>query len=274
MDKGPARIQHLDGKRTVTVAANVIDRGSGEVTADAQKLASRIDFPTGFGVSLGGSSRDQEEIFSEMIAALLMGIAVMYLVLVVQFGSFTVPLPVMISLPLSLIGVVLALLLTGGSLNLMSLIGVIMLMGLVAKNAILLLDCTRKEEAKGVNREEALMRAGRQRLRPILMTTFALVAGMMPVAIGMGAGSEFYGPMAVAIIGGVITSTFLTLLAIPTFYDSIETARDRAVAKWQRRSEQRGAFLAFLQTFGEALLALIFVRFLYRLIGRGLARAH
>ncbi len=274
MDKGPARIQHLDGKRTVTVAANVNNRGSGEVTADAQALASQIDFPTGFGVTLGGSSRDQEEIFAEMFTALLMGIAVMYLVLVVQFGSFTVPLPVMISLPLSLIGVVLALLLTGGSLNLMSLIGVIMLMGLVAKNAILLLDCTRKEEAKGVNREEALMRAGRQRLRPILMTTFALVAGMMPVAIGMGAGAEFYSPMAVAIIGGVITSTFLTLLVIPTFYDSIETARDRAVAKWRRRSEARGPLLAFLQTFGEALLTLVFVRFVYRLVGRGLARAH
>jgi hydrophobic/amphiphilic exporter-1 (mainly G- bacteria), HAE1 family len=274
MDKGPARIQHLDGKRTVTVAANVNNRGSGEVTADAQALAAQIDFPTGFGVTLGGSSRDQEEIFSEMFTALLMGIAVMYLVLVVQFGSFTVPLPVMISLPLSLIGVVLALLLTGGSLNLMSLIGVIMLMGLVAKNAILLLDCTRKEEAKGVNREEALMRAGRQRLRPILMTTFALVAGMLPVAIGMGAGAEFYSPMAVAIIGGVITSTFLTLLVIPTFYDSIETARDRAVSKWRRRSETRGPLLAFLQTFGEALLTLVFVRFVYRLVGRGLARAH
>ena len=142
-----------------------------------------------------------------MISALLMGIAVMYLVLVVQFSSFTAPLPVMISLPLSLIGVVLALLFSGGSLNLMSLIGVIMLMGLVAKNAILLLDCTRKEEARGVEREQALMNAGRQRLRPILMTTFALIAGMLPVAIGMGEGGEFYRPMAVAIIGGTITST-------------------------------------------------------------------
>jgi len=113
---------------------------------------------------------------------------------VIQFGSFTAPLPVMISLPLSLIGVVLALLLTNGSLNLMSLIGVIMLMGLVAKNAILLLDATRKEEANGVEREEALMIAGRKRLRPILMTTFALIAGMMPVAVGMGDGGEFYRP--------------------------------------------------------------------------------
>ncbi len=273
MDKGPASIQHLDGKRTVSVSANVQGRGSGEVTADAKKIAAKIDFPTGFGVSLGGASQDQEEIFSEMISALLMGIAVMYLVLVVQFGSFTAPLPVMISLPLSLIGVVLALLSTGGSLNLMSLIGVIMLMGLVAKNAILLLDCTRKEEARGVEREQALMSAGHQRLRPILMTTFALIAGMMPVAIGMGEGGEFYRPMAVAIIGGTITSTFLTLLVVPTFYDSIELSRDRAVAKFRRRSEQRGAALGFLLTLGEALLTLLFVRFLFRLVSRGGSRA-
>jgi HAE1 family hydrophobic/amphiphilic exporter-1 len=268
MDKGPAQIQHLDGKRTVTVSANVQGRGSGEVTADARKIAAEIDYPTGFGVSLGGASRDQEMIFTEMFMALLMGIAVMYLVLVVQFGSFTAPLPVMLSLPLSLIGVVLALMLTGGSLNLMSLIGVIMLMGLVAKNAILLLDCTRKEEAKGVEREQALMNAGRQRLRPILMTTFALIAGMMPVAIGMGAGAEFYSPMAVAIIGGTITSTLLTLLVVPTFYDSIELARDRAVAKYQRRVPARGAFVGFAQTVGEAVLTIVGVRALFRLIRR------
>src|SRR6185312_8645467 len=206
MGKGPSQIQHKDGKRMVAVSANVQDRSSGEVTADAVKLAKSIDFPEGYGITLGGASRDQEEVFSEMFIALIMGIALMYLVLVMQFSSFTAPLPVMMSLPLSLIGVVVALLVTRGSLNLMSFIGVIMLMGLVAKNAILLLDCARKEEAQGVDREEALMHAGRVRLRPILMTSFALIAGMMPVAIGMGEGGEFYRPMAVAIIGGTITS--------------------------------------------------------------------
>jgi len=234
MGKGPAQVQHLDGKRTVTVSANVEGRGSGEVTADAVKLAKTIDFPTGFGITLGGASRDQQEVFREMFIALVMGVALMYLVLVMQFGSFTAPLPVMFSLPLSLIGVVVALKLTGGSLNLMSFIGVIMLMGLVAKNAILLLDCARKEEAQGVDREEALMHAGRVRLRPILMTTFALIAGMMPVAIGVGEGGEFYRPMAVAIIGGTITSTMLTLLVVPTFYDSIEIWKDRAIARLRR----------------------------------------
>jgi multidrug efflux pump subunit AcrB len=252
----------------VAVSANVQGRGSGEVTSDARKLAEAIDFPQGYGVELGGASQDQEEIFSEMFLALLMGIAVMYLVLVVQFGSFTAPLPVMISLPLSLIGVVLALLFTGGSLNLMSLIGVIMLMGLVAKNAILLLDATRKEEEKGTGREEALMSAGRKRLRPILMTTFALVAGMMPVAVGVGDGGEFYSPMAIAIIGGVITSTFLTLLVIPSFYDSIELAREHAMAKFQRRVEAYGPFRGFVTTFIEAVLALVFVRLIYRLAAR------
>jgi HAE1 family hydrophobic/amphiphilic exporter-1 len=264
MGKSPAQIEHADGKRTITVSANAEGRSPGEVTADAVELSKHIDFPPGYGVTLGGSSRDQKEVFTEMGTALVMGIALMYLVLVMQFGSFTAPLPVMISLPLSLIGVVVALLVTRGTLNLMSFIGIIMLMGLVAKNAILLLDCARKEEAQGVPREEALMHAGRVRLRPILMTTFALIAGMLPVAIGLGEGGEFYRPMAVAIIGGTITSTLLTLLVVPTFYDSIEIARDRAMAKFRRRSTQRNPLLAFLLTLMEALFALFGIRSLYR----------
>ena len=277
LDKGPAQIEHLDGKRTISVTANVDARSPGEVTADAVALAKKIDFPTGYGVLLGGQSADQAEIFSEMITALLMGIAVMYLVLVMQFGSFTAPLPVMMSLPLSLIGVVLALFVTGGTLNLMSLIGVIMLMGLVAKNAILLLDCARKEEARGVEREAALMHAGRQRLRPILMTTFALIAGMLPVAIGIGSGAEFYRPMATAIIGGTITSTLLTLLVVPTFYDAVEISRERAGAKYRARAARGNAFVAGVATFVEALLTLAFVRMAWRLLrrlaGRGLPPA-
>jgi len=201
-----------------------------------------------------------------MITALLSGIALMYFVLVIQFNSFTAPLAVMLSLPLSLIGVVLALLLTGGTLNLMSLIGVIMLMGLVAKNAILLLDATRQEERGGIDREEALMHAGRKRFRPILMTTLALIAGMLPVAIGIGEGGEFYRPMAVAIIGGTITSTVLTLLIVPTFYDSIELARDHALAKFHRREPRFTVVGAFVLTLIEAVLALLLVRFVFRML--------
>ncbi|MEO8278409.1 MAG: efflux RND transporter permease subunit [Ideonella sp.] len=272
MGRGPSQIQHFDGKRTISVAANAQGRSSGEVTADALKLARSMQYPPGFGLELAGASRDQQEVFTEMAIALVSGIGLMYLILVMQFGSFTAPLAVMVSLPLSLIGVVLALLLTGGTLNLMSLIGVIMLMGLVAKNAILLLDAARVSEAAGMDREEALMAAGRKRLRPILMTTFALVAGMLPVAIGVGEGGEFYRPMAVAIIGGVITSTFLTLLVIPSFYDSIETSRDRAVAKFHARDTRMNTLLAFMLTLLEALLTLIGVRAVWRLLVRGSSR--
>jgi HAE1 family hydrophobic/amphiphilic exporter-1 len=241
MGKAPSKIEHSDGKRTIGVSANVQGRSSGEVTADALKIAKSINFPEGYGIELDGASKDQQEVFAEMGIALISGIGLMYFILVMQFSSFTAPLAVMFSLPLSLIGVVVALLLTGGTLNLMSLIGVIMLMGLVAKNAILLLDAARTLEEEGVEREEALMTAGRKRLRPIIMTTFALIAGMMPVAIGIGEGSEFYRPMAVAIIGGTITSTILTLLVIPSFYDSIELSREA----WARRFQAWGARLKF-----------------------------
>jgi HAE1 family hydrophobic/amphiphilic exporter-1 len=170
----------------------------------------------------------------------------------------------MISLPLSLIGVVIALVSTHGTLNLMSIIGVIMLMGLVAKNAILLLDAARAEEREGMDREEALMHAGRKRLRPIMMTTFALIAGMLPVAIGLGEGGEFYRPMAVTIIGGTITSTLLTLLVIPCFYDSIELMRERMLAKFNRRSERFTALGGLVLTFLEFVAFLTTLRFFWR----------
>ena len=264
LGKGPSQIQHNDGKRMITVSANVQGRSPGEVTADAMKIAKATPYPSGYGLELAGASRDQQEVFREMTTALVMGIALMYLILVMQFGSFSAPLAVMLSLPLSLIGVVLALLLTGGTLNLMSFIGVIMLMGLVAKNAILLLDAARSLEAEGMEREDALMAAGRKRLRPILMTTFALIAGMMPVAVGVGEGGEFYRPMAVAIIGGTITSTFLTLLVIPSFYDSIEIARDRAIAKFHTREQRWTALPAFVVTLLEAIMTLLLMRFIWR----------
>jgi hydrophobe/amphiphile efflux-1 (HAE1) family protein len=268
MGKGPSSIRHKNGERMITVSANAQGRSAGEVTTDAMKLARTFDFPPGYGLALGGSGEDQQELFKQMVIALFSGIALMYLILVMQFGSFTAPIGVMLSLPLSLIGVVLALIMTGNTLNLMSMIGILMLMGLVAKNAILLLDAARALEDEGMDREEALMAAGRKRLRPILMTTFALIAGMLPVALALGDSGEFYQPLAISIIGGTITSTILTLLVVPTFYDSIEIARDRMVAKYGRRAEHRNALVAFLMTFVEAILALTLVRLVYRVIMR------
>jgi multidrug efflux pump subunit AcrB len=199
-----------------------------------------------------------------MTIALVAGIVVMYFILVMQFSSFMAPVAVMLSLPLSLIGVVLALVSTGHTLNLMSFIGIIMLMGLVAKNAILLLDSARSREKAGVNRVEALKQAGRARLRPIIMTTFALIAGMLPVAIGMGEGGEFYQPRAGAIIGGTITSTILTLLMIPTFYDAISNAQERLIAKYQRLAPVRGSGRTFIMLSFETLFTFFGLRCVVR----------
>src|SRR5688572_31679086 len=150
----------------------------------------------------------------------------MYLVLVLQFGSFLDPLAILMSLPLSLIGVLLALAITGHTINIMSLIGVILLAGIVAKNAILLIDFAKwAREKQGMPLREALIEAGAIRLRPILMTTFALIAGMMPIALGRGEGAEWRAPLGIAVIGGVITSTLLTLVVIPTFYEILDDWR-------------------------------------------------
>jgi multidrug efflux pump subunit AcrB len=168
-------------------------------------------------------------VFGRILIALGTAVMLMYFILVVQFGSFLEPIPIMASLPLSLIGVMLAMLVTGSTLNLMSMIGVIMLMGIVAKNAILLIDFAKHAEANGMTREEAIVEAGGVRLRPIVMTSVAIIAGMIPVAIGAGEGGDFRAPLGRAVIGGVITSTVLTLLVIPTFYDIVTRWRDAVI---------------------------------------------
>ena len=235
LGKGPALIEHLDRETMMAVSANVEGRSFGEVFKDAMTLAKQINFPPGYDLVVGGEGRDQNEVFGSIFSALGLAVVLMYLILVLQFHSFLAPVSIMMSLPLSLIGVVLALLIFDSTLNLMSLIGVVMLMGIVVKNAILLIDCARKKEAEGYNLEESLIAAGRERLRPILMTTFALVAGMLPVAVGIGEGSGFYRPLGIAVIGGTITSTVLTLLVVPTFYDSLESIKRSVKARWRRR---------------------------------------
>ena len=235
---GPARIDHLDRERVITVQANTENRPLSEVIKDINEQLAAITLPQGVTIRQGGETEDQAEVFGRIIAALAVAILLMYLVLVIQFGSFLDPLAIMISLPLSLIGVMLALLATGSTLNLMSLIGVILLMGIVAKNAILLIDFAKWAEESGKPRREALIEAGRVRLRPILMTTFALIAGMIPVAIGAGEGADFRAPLGRAVIGGVITSTLLTLLVIPTFYEIMTDWRDWLAARLLGRAPQ------------------------------------
>lgn len=228
---GPAKIDHLDRERVITVQGNTENRPLSEVMRDFNSRMASVTLPPGYSMSQGGETRDSAEVFGRILFALVVAILLMYFVLVVQFGSFLDPLSILLSLPLSLIGVMLALLLTGSTLNIMSMIGVILLMGIVAKNAILLIDFAKWSEEAGMDRRSAIIEAGRVRLRPILMTTFALIAGMIPVAMGTGEGADFRAPLGRAVIGGVLTSTLLTLLVIPTVYEILCDWRDWVRAK-------------------------------------------
>ena len=177
--------------------------------------------------------------FANMFQALALAIIFIYLILGSQFGSFTHPLSIMLSLPLSLVGVALALLVTRDTLNIMSMIGLIMLMGLVTKNAILLVDFTNQARAGGMARKEALIRAGSTRLRPIVMTTLAMIFGMLPLAFAVGAGAEMRAPMARAVIGGLITSTLLTLIVVPVVYTYLDGLRPQTIREWVKARRQR-----------------------------------
>jgi len=239
---GPAIIDHLNREPVVTVELNTSGRAAGDVTADIEAKLSKMRLPAGVHYTIGGDAESQAEVFGQIFSALGVAVLLMYLILVVQFGSFVDPAAILMSLPLSLIGVMVALSISGMTINIMSLIGVILLMGIVAKNAILLIDFAKwAREEQGKPLREALIEAGAIRLRPILMTTFALIAGMVPVALGRGEGAQFRAPLGVAVIGGVITSTFLTLLVIPTGYEIIDEFRHWFMRLLGRKPKQMTA---------------------------------
>ena len=243
---GPAIINHLDRDAVVRVEANVAGRPFSEVQADIRKAIAGIPLPPGVRFTEGGETEQQNEVFTKIFIALGIAIGLMYLVLVVQFGSFLDPLAILVSLPLSLIGVMGALAITGNTINLMSLIGVILLAGIVAKNAILLIDFAKSaREQSGLSLRDALVEAGAIRLRPILMTTFALVAGMVPIALGTGEGAQFRSPLGIAVIGGVITSTVLTLVVVPTVYAIMDRWRSRLMRLVGIKPRATGEFPVF-----------------------------
>ncbi|MDZ4673640.1 MAG: efflux RND transporter permease subunit [Gemmatimonadota bacterium] len=239
-DVGPAVINHLNREMVVNVEWNPSGRATGEIMADVMVGVNQIVLPEGVLISQGGDAQQQSEIFGSIFLSLALAALLMYLVLAMQFGSFTDPIAIMLSLPLSLIGVMGSLALTGNTVNIMSLIGVILLMGLVAKNAILLIDFAKwSQEREGMSLRDALIHAGAIRLRPILMTTFALIAGMIPVALGSGEGAQFRAPLGVAVIGGVLSSALLTLVAIPTFYEILEEGREALTAGLRKLTRAR-----------------------------------
>ena len=214
----PEVIKRQNLQRRQGIYAGVEGRPAGDVGDEVQKIVKSTELPTGYFFDVAGQTQEQQEAFGGMLTALGMSVIFIYIVLASQFGSFLQPIAIMASLPLSLIGVMLALLITRSTLNLFSIIGLIMLMGLVTKNAILLVDFANNARKAGSSVKDALMQAGMVRMRPIIMTTSAMVFGMLPLALALGDGGELQAPMGRAIIGGVITSTLLTLIVVPVIY--------------------------------------------------------
>jgi HAE1 family hydrophobic/amphiphilic exporter-1 len=242
---GPNQINRRDLNREINIDANAFGRSAGDVSADIRKVLDSIAWPPGYRYSFGGSTKNMTESFQYAVGALALAVVFIYMILASQFRSFLQPVALMWSLPLTLIGVVLALLVFGSTLNMFSIIGIVMLMGLVTKNAILLVDFAIRLRAGAdgqppMEREAALLHAARVRLRPILMTTLAMVFGMVPLAFALSEGSEQRAPMGQAVIGGVITSSLLTLVVVPVVYCYFDSLAIWASEKWHGRKPVSG----------------------------------
>jgi HAE1 family hydrophobic/amphiphilic exporter-1 len=211
----PDAITRKDLSREIRIESNIEGRALGDVTADLNAAIARMQIPAGYRVSFGGDAENLQESMGYALQSLALAVIFIYIILASQFGSFIQPIAIMMTLPLSLIGVLIGLLVTGSTLNMFSIIGFIMLMGLVTKNAILLVDYSNQGRRAGKSLRDSLADAGAVRLRPIVMTTLAMIFGMLPMAIGLGEGGEQRAPMAHAVIGGLISSTLLTLVFVP-----------------------------------------------------------
>ena len=223
---GASQINRRDLAREVLIEANTSGRPAGDIGTDIEKLQQNFKLPVGYAFDTQGANKDMAESAGYALTAVTLSIVFIYIVLGSQFNSFIHPAAIMVSLPLSLIGVFLALFLFKSTMNLFSIIGIIMLMGLVTKNAILLIDFIKKRMDQGIERYDAIIEAGKTRLRPILMTTSAMVMGMVPLALGLGEGGEQSAPMAHAVIGGVLTSTILTLVVVPVIFTYLDDLKN------------------------------------------------
>ena len=228
---GPSKIKRRNRARYVEITANLGKGGAiGSATTDAQKILKDLNLPKNVSYVFSGSTEDMKDLFTSMIIAALLAIIFMYLVLASLYESLIIPFTIMSALPLAIIGGLLALWITHESLNIFSMIGFIMLLGLVAKNSILLVDYIQQLMQKGMAQKDAILQAGKIRLRPILMTTIAMIAGMMPLALGLSEVGRFRRSMGIAIIGGLISSTILTLVVIPSIFGFMDNFR-----RWSRK---------------------------------------
>jgi HAE1 family hydrophobic/amphiphilic exporter-1 len=223
--RGPAEIRRIAQERVAVITANLAHGDLGAAAAEARDIIGRTAMPSGITAMVSGQNDEMQESFQSMQFALLLAVFLVYLVMASQFESLIHPFVILFTIPLALVGAVLALYVTGTTVNVVALIGVIMLAGIVVNNAIVLVDLINQLRADGTEKTAAILAAGRARLRPILMTTLTTVLGLLPMAIGFGEGAEVRTPMAIAVIGGLLVSTLLTLLVIPVVYSLLDRKR-------------------------------------------------
>ena len=229
--KGPSEIKRLGQERTIMVFTDVVDRKIADVTADVESMIEKSKFPSGYTVKLTGESEEMKKSFNSLRFALILSIVMVYMIMAAQFESITQPLIILFTVPLSLIGVLLALFATNTSVSVIAMLGVIMLGGIVVNNGIVLIDYTNILMRKGKDMMDAVVEASLARLRPIIMTALTTVLGLFPMALAVGRGSELRAPMAICVMGGLIVSTFLTLVVIPSIFIFENEIRTRIVKK-------------------------------------------
>lgn len=242
---GSSEIQRFDKSREVFLTANLDGISPGEFNKIFnKKVEKELNLPAGYRIDMGGESEDMANSFSSLLIALVLGILFIFFILAAQFESYIDPLSILLALPMAIIGAIVGLLVAGSDLSMISVIGIIMLMGLVTKNAILLVDFTKQQRSYGVEKHLALKEAGLVRFRPIIMTTLAMIMGMLPVALSLEVGGEFRAPMAHAIIGGLISSTLLTLFVVPVFYSLLDDLGERF--NFRRRQELKKDMIDYI----------------------------
>ena len=223
---GPSEIRRLDQSRVAIISANLAFGDLGAAASEVQSILDSTPLPVGIGAQITGQNEEMQASMRSMQFTLILAVFLVYLVMASQFESLIHPFVILFTIPLALVGAVLALYVTGTPINVVAFIGVIMLAGIVVNNAIILVDMINKLRASGVNKSAAIIEAGKARLRPILMTTLTTTLGLLPMAIGFGEGSEVRTPMAITVIGGLLTSTLLTLLLIPAVYSLMDRRAD------------------------------------------------
>jgi HAE1 family hydrophobic/amphiphilic exporter-1 len=237
MVQGPIQITRVDQVRKAEINGYLLNRDLKSTMADIQKRVAQINLPSGYVVEYGGENKEMMDSFASLAIALLLAIILVYAVMAIQYESFFNPFVIMFSIPTALIGVVLGLLLTGRSFSVPAFIGLIMLVGIVVSNAIVLVDYLKQLRERGMERNAAIIEAGRVRLRPILMTAFSTILAMLPLALGIGDGAEYEAPLATVVIGGLLVSTFITLVLVPVIYSLFDDWGQRISRRFNKKEE-------------------------------------